>query len=433
MTGTLFHLEWRRHRSRIAKAVGTGFVAPPASVLIGALLSVTGPTPARSGVRETVTEFLAIFVLLLCIAWLVAMPKRIFQADRRAGTERFLLDRPVPRSRTWWVRLLLSLAGVVVAVAATLAGWLVAAGVAGVSEPGDLLLEALHLVSANPIPAVLETGAIAVFIFTMGAAGATLGGLPVIALGTVTVIGIACGTWLLPGGTRVAVPFMAAALLAAGAALVTASFVGETRGEPAGRDRLRRGIVAALVVLAIAAMPLGGFAWLERRQALRCLSPGPPSPARIRGPLAVLPVRHASRGAWLVDPASGERLRVFPRAVACSWSPDGALLAVVEDDDGSVSVLLVDDGGRGAGRLVPLGPAGAARYRVSVAWGPGVVWVASPAGTDRYGPTIAWRIDVDTGAPPRRPSGGPGRPGSSNPPAGTTSWSPSASAKATRG
>ncbi len=242
MLDALAWLEWRRIRLPALLGAGAGLGIPLALVALAGRGRPGWPELLRFSAADVTETFLpAFFLLFFWPLWALVLPIHQLEADRREGTRRFLLDRPVPRWLPWLLRHLVALAALVVAVAASLAGWVLAGLAAGSGDPLSPFL-----VETPPLPILVLPAAVLLVVFSAGSILATLGGrsLPAVFLGGLLVLGtslvVVVGLDVRSGaGLRLVDAF----LLLLAALLLATSFAAEATGEPAGRHRLRRALL----------------------------------------------------------------------------------------------------------------------------------------------------------------------------------------------
>lgn len=245
---------------------------------------------------------------------------QVFSADRGAGTDGFLSERPVGRRAVWGAKVatgLLAVAALAVAHGGYLWALRILAGAADATGP---LLD-------DPSDGLLLPAVTILLGFAAGAAGAALVRPPMHAL----LVGMVLA--LLPLGLAavwvqafpfawvgpVALGVLAPALLIPGYLVV--SWFAETRGEPAGRRRPRRALIGLVAALAVSAGTLV-FAPLAVRA-------GAATNARVElsadGRFVIL---DDPRGGFLIDLETDERRFFSPPLHGMSWSDRGSWLAV---------------------------------------------------------------------------------------------------------
>jgi hypothetical protein len=322
--------EWRQLGLVRWGGIALGAVLPLA-FLAGAQLASHGLLPTGTvkeySSRDLMYELLpAGFALGLwpLIGLLVA--SQAFGGDRAAGTENFLLERPVPRAAVWRARLTASIASLLLVLVATAAvgvmfallsgpppqiGWTRWLILSGLGLGLALLAWIGAMLAATLLPSPL--GAVLL--------GGVVGGVPALLAGQMTAafpnarygdlhLGMALPWILVP-------------------AYVAASFFAASRGEPAGRGRVRRGAgiavgaLAAVIVIFIAAAPIAVQA--HARSGTHGLT------ASVGGGSAFIGGgRFASAGGWIADLKSGKKLRFLaPWVGDVSWKDDGSIVAVV--------------------------------------------------------------------------------------------------------
>ncbi len=249
-----------------------------------------------------------------------------FAGDRAAGTEAFLLERPVPRASVWRARLLASsgtLVGVIVATAALAA---IAASIAG-APPGIgwsrwALLASLG-VGVGLLAFVSGVVAASLLSSPLGAVllGAVFGAGPAVLAAELTFFSYARIGHIVLG---VVVPVLLLPVY------VVASWSAFCRGEPAGHGRVRRAVtllgssLAGVLVLFVVLAPVVVRA--SARIGQHSVLPAPSG-----GRAFVSSVTNAAWGAgWIVDIATGAKLAFVPPPVRdATWSPDGSEVAIL--------------------------------------------------------------------------------------------------------
>jgi hypothetical protein len=247
-----------------------------------------------------------------------------FAGDRAAGTESFLVERPVPRSTVWWARLLASsgtLAAVIVSTAAIAAG---SAALTG-APPGIGWSRWEILVSLGFGVSLLGYlgGVVAASLLAspMGALllGVVLGALP-------AVLAAELSTFIYAQLDGVALgPVVPVLLLPA---YLVASWLAFCRGEPAGRGRLRRsvsvlaatlaGVVLLFVLLAPAVLRVN--AGIGQHALYVSPKGGAIFVASMESP--------GGGGGWIADTATATKRSFVPPPIQeLAWSPDGSEVA----------------------------------------------------------------------------------------------------------
>ncbi len=329
MLDALAWLEWRRARLPLLLGSLAGFGIPFLLVIAAAAIHGPGPGAARVSTGGIVRIVLPpFFVLFYWPLWAVALPIHQLDADRRDGTRRFLLDRPVSRRRTWIVRNAAALAATAAVIVASVAGWLLAVRAAGGEPPAGTILR--H----TPPPSMLFLAVAVPFLaFAAGAAIGSLGGrsLPAVFLGGVLVAGGVTAAMIgidFAAGRRLWIIDGYLVLLAL--LLLATSYVAEATGEPAGRYRYRRASVVLLGIPLLCGLAWSGAAYREHRSNLRkCFVPTFPRETVTRGNLALLRTAEDLSSRWVVDPDTGRRLRLLRGVLEAAWSPEGRSLALL--------------------------------------------------------------------------------------------------------
>src|SRR5512139_3211919 len=122
MLRALVWKEWRQLRALRWAGIALGAVLPVA-FLAGAEAAKRGMLFGQVGENASATIFLEVLPMTVALAvWplmALLLVSQAFAGDRAAGVEGFLLDRPVPRTRTWLSRMLASAGSTLVVAAGT--------------------------------------------------------------------------------------------------------------------------------------------------------------------------------------------------------------------------------------------------------------------------------------------------------------------------
>jgi hypothetical protein len=331
MDRALIWKEWRQLRALRWGTAGLGVVLPA--------LLVAGAEGARRGLSPfgTVSSYTARGILVDAVPLALALglwplsvllfAAQSFGADRGAGTEFFLLERPVPRPRIWLARGLACMGSVTLVALGTGGFWAALLAAIGGPAPARWSEPVMRMASAGPAATAVT--------FLGGIAAASLLSAPL----TAVIAGLILA--LLPVGLATLLvrffPFarldwvhvgMIAPLVLLGGYLASSWFA-SCLGEPAGRNRVRRGVgtlvlalllVGALFVTAaplamrIEAWPRGGNFGLD------------PSP----GGGAAVVSKFFAGGCYLVDVASARRTAFLPPPVLDGeWNREGTVLALI--------------------------------------------------------------------------------------------------------
>src|SRR5437867_3987699 len=235
--------EWRQLRALRWSAWALGAMLP-ALFLAGAEAASRGLSPVGNLSSYSTTQILTeavpfTFVVGLWPLLALLLGAQAFSGDRAAGTEGFLLERPVPRSLVWWARLASSTGSLLVMLAGPgMSGcaWVApTGGPAGSGWTGPVRLLALAgpavtmvaLVCAGTAASFLNAPLVAVLM------GVILAAVPA----AIAVVLSQAFPFARYRNVEIgsAVPW----LLLAG--YLAASFGGLCRGEPSGRHRVVRG------------------------------------------------------------------------------------------------------------------------------------------------------------------------------------------------
>ena len=307
----------KQQRAIVAAGIGTGLLfALLLSLAIGGLYG-TRPVGAADAIGSALPLVLVFGIWPL---WALLAFSQAFTAERAAGTEPFLLDRPVPPRRLFVARLIAALAGWSAVAATTLAiAWLLARVVYEVpTDEWPLLFQAGLGLSAIAACSTLLAAALGAVSLAAALLGLLLG-LAVLAvafqlLRALPVLFEAIGWFSLWPVVLLVLAYPLAAWFAF------------TRGEPAGRGRARRAVLA----LGISALLIAALFWTVTPALIRLGLGGPEG----RWDVELAPgdkgaVFNSWRQLWVVDPATGAPRRFFPPWSAfIGWRPDGAMFAV---------------------------------------------------------------------------------------------------------
>ena len=331
MFRALLSKEWRQLALVRWGGIALGALLPIAFIA-GAELAQRGWLPTGTvktyAPRDLMYEALPL-ALALALWPLIGLMSaaQAFAGDRAAGTEMFLLERPVPRAVVWRARLLASFGTLVAVIVATSALAAAAAALTGV-PPGIGWSRSLILASLG-----LGTGLLAL-----------LGGLVAASL-----LSSPLGAVLL-GALLAAVPAMLAAQLATVfsmarigdvplgfvvpvlllPAYLASSWLVFCRGEPSGRGRVRRAVtilgaaLAGVLVLFAISAPIA--VRMNARIRLQSVITSP------KGGKAFVSADsyYWGGGGWLVDVATARKLAFVPPPVRDgAFSPHGSELAVL--------------------------------------------------------------------------------------------------------
>ena len=359
MPSALLRKEWNQLATLRWVGLSLGLMFP-LLLLASAEVARQGWLPLqRVNDYSTATLFLEIHpILMLALAALVALlvSCQCFSGDRAAGTETFLLERPVRRSAIWRSRALASFLTSVVVVVGHLAIWWLFARDA--SDDGVLWSQTTHGLAVG-LPVTVLVCLIA------GIAAASVLDSPMQALMLALVMGAAAvglgalATALFPyarlhdvsAGSVISVVLLAGYLLA--------SFFMLCRGEPAGRGRWIRGAVILLASAVLAPVGLAIATPLVTKLETNRFVDGvelTPSPG---GDLALV-LNRSNWSGWLLDTSTGKRLHFFgPPVFQGTWNRDGSRLAVFHASGplGSISsrvrVEFFDQDGGRIGQAAP--------------------------------------------------------------------------------
>jgi hypothetical protein len=325
MLRALLWKEWRQLALVRWGGIALGAVLPIAFTA-GAELAQRGllPTAKVAGYAPRDLMFELLPAALALGVWpLIALMSaaQAFAGDRAAGTESFLLERPVPLAAVWRARLLASFGTLLVVIVAT--AMIAAAAAAWTGPPPVIGWSRWALLSALGVGVGLLAflgGVIAASLLAspLGAVllGAVLGAVPVVLAAELTSFMYA----------RLGNVFLGAVLpVLMLPAFVLASWLAFCRGEPAGRGRIRRIVtvmsasLAGVLVLFAVLAPV--IVRANATMGHHAISSAPSGKTAFVG--------STSGEGWLVDVASGSK-RVFvpPPVRGVAWSPDGTEVAM---------------------------------------------------------------------------------------------------------
>jgi hypothetical protein len=285
------------------------------------------------------------------------MTAQAFSGDRAAGTESFLLERPVSRTRIWLARTLASFGSTWLVLAVSFLIWLAVAAptVASSSEKWSTTLQMLLWGGSLASLACLMGGMLAASLLSAPLAALLLGVVlvmvPIFLASTLAEWFAAATIGDVPVGLLVPVLVIIAYPLG--------SWIATCRGEPAGRGRIFRGTTTIVAALLVAGLVFLVVAPTSVRVLAKRLEHGADIAASSAGTTAVIAPSRDSRGAWLVELASGKRLRFLPPPLwHATWSRDGQRVAVITmagplgSAKPTVRVEFYDLRGRSAGRTL---------------------------------------------------------------------------------
>lgn len=342
----IFRKEWKQSSVLRRVAILLMVLLPPFVIMVAESAS-RGWIPMFSISSYDVTQlFMDAVPALMVVAWVffaAVFTAQAFSGDRSTGNEAFLLERPVPRTVTWRARLLAVTANGLIAL---VSGWLIWLGyflVLGQPREGTLAGLAWMLLGAGAV-AILATicGGMAATAFLESPMIAALGGLILAAMPA----GLAL---FLAGLSPFAVlfrldhdafpsPLISLSEMPVGMilpfllypAFIAVSWWTLCKGEPAGRGSRARGarvlipsilgVLALFLVLAPLAVRANVNTHLDNGRIFSSPSSG----------RAILTGGYLASGGWLLDTATGRKLRFFGVPTEdVVWSQDGSRVAVV--------------------------------------------------------------------------------------------------------
>ena len=350
----MFRALWIKHwvQLRALRWVGFGLgIVLPFFLWAGAAAGKRGWFGFRVGNYDLTTLFGEALPPLSAMLWgalAVMFAAQTFAGDRADGTDRFLLDRPVPRRRTWLARVLASLASALLVVLGNTL--YITALVALVHDGSETLIYAGILTAA-----------------WVGAGLAILG----------TIGGMAAGDMVrtpmqavLVGGVLAALPIGAAMFLVSvfelarihedvhlamivtpilPLALILVSYRADCLGEPSGRGRIKRGLAVLAIALVITPALFAATAPFVVRA--RVAGGWPQGTAATADRTVVLGGSHQARGGWMINTKTKEKIRFLPPPIrSAAWNADGSKLAVIHQRGhfgsiGEVRLELIDAAG----------------------------------------------------------------------------------------
>lgn len=318
--------DWRqlRHLRWACTALGALL---PVFFVAGAELGRQGLSPFGRGgsysmssmLRDAVPGALAFAIWPLAALLFVA---QTFAGERAAGTEGFLLERPVPRGRIWTARLAASVLSILAVMCLT--GGLWAVEYLSLGDPGSLGWQSSL--------SMLGIGVAIVLVATMcGTLAASLLSSPLLAifatalLAAVPAVSSSALVFVFPyarwGSLPLGlfVPWLLVPLYLMASLIVCAT------GEPAGRGRLARGFGSiGFSVLATAFIFMSAVQAALRHESIRPEPMGFLDPA-MSGDRALV----ESAGVWLVDTKKAQVLEHYPMPCReAVWRPDGEMFAL---------------------------------------------------------------------------------------------------------
>lgn len=322
----MFRAVLRKELRQQQPVVATGIVV---AILVGIGLLLASRGVFRSGSISAADAFRDVLpIALTCVIWplwglLAAI--QAFASDRAAGTEAFVLERPVPPRRLFLARLLAAAIALLELAAGSLVVlWIFAGPVTGVATlPAPDHLRSLAWVSLAASFAALASGLLAAALGLPPLAAILAGAVLLLAAGLAGVAILARLPFLVLAVSWFALWPVAVILLG----YLASAWRMLTRGEPAGRGRLARGaltlaaVATTTAIVFVATAPAliragtpknaGRFDWL------------PP----VANGAAAIDVEEAVR---IVDTRTARILRfVPPPCRLLGWSPDGRVLAVL--------------------------------------------------------------------------------------------------------
>ncbi|HZN54888.1 MAG TPA: hypothetical protein VFB67_06155 [Candidatus Polarisedimenticolaceae bacterium] len=330
MFRALLWKEWRQIGLVRWGGIALGVLLPFA-FLAGAEFGTRGWLPTglveRYSVADLMGELLpAVLALGLWPLMALMCTAQAFAGDRAVGTESFLLERPVGRGTIWRARLAAAAGSILAVMLMTVAFGIALTAATGSGSPngwsswrnyGGAGIATAFLAFLGGIAASSVAPPMAAVL-----AGAALGGAPIL-LGAQL-------SGAFPHATFGGAPIGALLCVLLLPAYVVASWAVASRGEPAGRGRLKRGgLILGGALAAILLLFVSGTPFAMRADAASGLHHVVPH-ASGRFALVVARGGYLDSGGWIVEVASGKRIAFAPPPIlGAAWSPDGARLALV--------------------------------------------------------------------------------------------------------
>lgn len=390
--------EWRQLRALRWSGVGIG-LALPLFMVIGAEAGKAGLSPF-GGVSSYSSHQLIVDAAPLLLAlgvWpLMALlaGANAIAGDRAAGTENFLIERPLTRTRIHLARVLASIGTTVAIALGTLVPWAMIVQLLGGPQPSgwrELLSMMAVAGTVSCSFALLGAWLAATLVdapILAALLGAIFGVLPVaLAVPLIRFFPLAVYPRMLLPFERV--PFPATPVTVSGIALHAATLVpltlvpaflfaswwASSRGEPAGGSRRRRAgfitIGAPLTALALffGIAPLGNKVDAAMLSGVVRLDPAP------EGGMAIASAgRYELTWAAMIDTTTCRRVATLrPPIEDWQWSPDGKVVALHRSDGpfGSIREPRIEFLDRSGNQAMPAWRLPAADADLSIT---GLVW-----------------------------------------------------------
>jgi hypothetical protein len=332
MFRALLWKEWRQLALVRWGGIALGALIPVA-FLTGGELAKRGwlPTGAVKSYAARDLMYEALPVVLAVALWpLIGLMSaaQSFTGDRAAGTEAFLLERPVSRGSVWRARLVASLGSLVAVIVVTAAFAAAAAALAG-TDPriGWSRFVLLPSVGLGMGLLALLGGLVAASLLSspLGAVllGAVLAAVPLVLAAQLSTIFSMARIGSVPLGAIVTLLLIPA--------WIAASWIALCVGEPAGRGRVRRTVMFLVAALVSVLVLFGGSAPIVLRiNAGMGQHSGTPSPTGGHVFVSADGGEFEGSAGWLVDVESARKgVFVPPPIRRIAWSPDGTKLAVL--------------------------------------------------------------------------------------------------------
>lgn len=351
----MFRALWVKHWVQLRTLRWAGFglcVVMPFFLWSGAAAAKRGWFPFTVGGYSLTTLFgeaLPAFAVLLLAFLAVMFAAQAFAGDRSDGTDRFLLERPVPRTRVWQARILASLASIVWVSLGNAAYMLALVSIVNDGSVAGVFRNILMWVAAGLGLAVLgilggmAAGEMAQTPMQGVMIGVVLAALPI---GAVMFLASVFQFVLIKDAVHLA--YVLAPILPL--ALILASYRAGCLGEPSGNGRIKRGLVVLVVAVVLTPALFAAAAPWVLRSAVQ--GGWPQGIAGGADRAVVIDGGYRENGGWMIDTAAGSRTRFLPPPVrSTAYKADGSLLAVINEwgilgSVGPVKLDLIDSSGR---------------------------------------------------------------------------------------
>ncbi len=328
MFRALWIKQWVQLRTLRWVGLGLGIVLP-FFLWAGAAAGKRGWLGFNLGNYDLVTLFgeaLPAFSTALWGLLAVMFAAQTFAGDRADGTDRFLLERPVPRRRTWLARGLASLASSLLVV---LGNTLYITALVALVQDGSgtqvytKIMTALWVGTGLAVLGTIGGMAAGEMVRTPLQAVLIGGVLAALPIGAVTFFASAFEmVWI----GRVHLAFIVTPILPI--AMILSSYRAGCLGEPAGRGRIQRGAVVLTAALVITPVLFAATTPFVLRAL--CVGGWTDAVAAHADRLVVLGGSYGRVGGWMIDTAKKEKIRFLrPPVRSTAWNDDGSIVAVI--------------------------------------------------------------------------------------------------------